>query len=84
MGVTPTSPTTAPPLSGKIYEQPTLAVHRTDLPVTAPNPYLVPAVCLVSTVYKDEAPTDALQEPRPDRLQKEGPGAKSLSGTALP
>ena len=82
--MTPTSPTTVPPRFEKIYEQPTLAVHHTDLPVTVPDPHLVPAVRLVSTVHEDEAPTDALQEPRPDRLQKEGPGAKSLSGTALP
>ena len=58
--MTPTSPTTAPPLSRKIYEQLTLAVYRTDLSVTAPDPYLVLAVRLVSTVYEDEALTDAL------------------------
>ena len=60
IGVTPTSLTTAPPLSEKTYKQPTLAVYRTDLLVTAPNSYLVLAVYLVSTVYKDEAPTNTL------------------------
>ena len=84
MGVTPTSPTTAPPPFEKIYKQPMLVVHHPNPPVTVPDPYLVPAVCPVSTVYEDEALTDALQELRPNRLQKEGPGAKSLSGTALP
>ena len=60
IGVTPTSLTTAPPLSRKIYKQLTLVVYRTNLLVTVPNPYLVPAVYLVSTIYKDEAPTNAL------------------------
>jgi hypothetical protein len=84
--VAPTSPTTAPsPCPNTIYEQPILtAVHRIDLPVTAPDLHLVPAPHLVSTTHEDEVTTDVLQEPRPDRLQKEGPGAKSLSGTALP
>ena len=49
-----------------------------------PDLHLVPAPHPVSTIHEDEAPTDISQELRPDRLQKEGPGARSLSGTALP
>ena len=60
IGVTPTSLTTAPPLFEKIYEQLILAVHRTNLLVTVPNPYLVLAIYLVSTIYKDKALTNAL------------------------
>ena len=60
IGVTPTSLTTAPPLSKKTYKQLTLVVHRTNLLVTAPNPYLVLAIRLVSTVYKNEALTNTL------------------------
>ena len=60
IGVTPTSLTTAPPYFKKIYKQLTLVVYHTNLLVTAPNPYLVPATRLVSTVYKDEALTNAL------------------------
>ena len=84
MEVTPTSPTTAPPLFEKTYEQPTLAAHRPDPLATVPDLHLAPARQSASTVREDEAPTDVPQEPHPDRLQKEGPGAKSLSGTALP
>ena len=86
MEVAPTSRTTAPSLCPETtYERPTpAAVHHIDLPVTVPDLHLVPAPRPVSTIREDEAPTDVLQEPRPDRLQKEGPGAKSLSGTALP
>ena len=54
-----------------------------QLLVTDPDFYLNPALYLVNTIYKDKAPTDTLQGPRPNYLQKEGPGAKSLSRTAL-
>ena len=60
IGVTPTSLTTAPPLFKKIYKQLMLVVHYTNLLITTPNPYLVLAVYLVSTVYEDKALTDAL------------------------
>ena len=60
IGVTPTSLTTALPLSKKIYKQLMLVVYRTDLLVTVPNPYLVLAIYLVRTIYKDEALTNAL------------------------
>ena len=60
IGVTPTSLTTTPPYFKKIYKQLTLVVYRTNLLVTAPNSYLVLAVYLVSTIYKDEALTNAL------------------------
>ena len=36
------------------------AVYRTNLLVTVPNLYLVLALYLVSTIYKDKALTDAL------------------------
>jgi len=57
MEVAPTSLTTALPLYlNMIYKRPTLiAVYRIDLPVTVPNLYLVLALRLVSTIYKDEA-----------------------------
>jgi hypothetical protein len=37
-----------------------MAVYYTDLLVTAPNLYLVLALYLVSTTYKDEAITNVL------------------------
>jgi len=60
--VTPTSLTTAPPLClNIIYEQLILtAVYSTNLLVTVPNLYLVLALYLVSTTYKDKAITDIL------------------------
>ena len=61
-----------------------LVDHLDQTLATDPDLHLVPALHPVNTIHEDEAPTDALQGPRPDRLQKEGPGAKSLSGTALP
>ena len=54
-----------------------------QLLATDPDLYLDPALHLVNTIYEDEAPTDALQEPCPNYLQKKGPGAKSLSRTTL-
>jgi len=62
MEVTPTSLTTAPSLYlNIIYKRLILAtIYRINLLVTAPNLYLVPALCLVSTTYKGEATTDAL------------------------
>ena len=45
--------------------------------------HMVPALYSVNIIYKDKALTNILQELRPDCLQKEGPGAKSLSRTAL-
>ena len=58
--VTPTSLTTAPPLFKKIYKQLTLAVYRPNPLTIVPNLYLTLALYLVSTIYKDEALTDAL------------------------
>ena len=61
MEVTSTSLTTAPPPFKKIYERLILTtVYYTDLLVTVPNPYLVLAIRLVSTIYEDEALTNAL------------------------
>jgi hypothetical protein len=62
MEVAPTSLTTALPLYlNIIYKQPTLtAVYRIDLLVTIPDLYLVLALRLASTIYKDEAPTNVL------------------------
>ena len=37
-----------------------MTVYYTNLLVTAPNPYLVLAIYLVSTIYKDKALTNAL------------------------
>ena len=56
MEITPTSPTTAPSLyPDVIYKRLTLAaIHRIDPPVTILNLYLVPALYLVNTTYKDE------------------------------
>jgi hypothetical protein len=70
MEVAPTSPTTALPLClNIIYKQLILtAVYRINLPVTVPNLYLVLALYLVSTIYKDKAPTNILQEPYPNYL----------------
>ena len=47
------------------------------------NFYLDLALYPVNTIYKDEALINTLQEPRSNYLQKEGPGAKSLSKIAL-
>jgi hypothetical protein len=62
MEATPTSLTTTPPLYLNIIcKQLTLtAVYRTDLLVTAPDLYLVLALYLVSTTYKDKALTNIL------------------------
>jgi hypothetical protein len=62
MEVAPTSLTTTLPLYlNIIYKQLILiAVYRIDLPVTIPNLYLVLALYLVSTIYKDKALTDVL------------------------
>ena len=46
-----------------IYKQLTLAaIYRINLPVTIPNLYLVLALYLISTIYKDKATTNILQE----------------------
>jgi hypothetical protein len=60
--VAPTSLTTALPLYlNIIYKRLILtAVHRIDLPVTVPDLYLVLALRLVSTIYKDKALTNIL------------------------
>ena len=60
MEVTPTSLTTAPPLFKKIYKQLMLAVHYPNPLTIIPNFYLTLALYLVSTIYKDEALTNAL------------------------
>ena len=68
MEVAPTSLTTTPPPSKKIYKQLTLAaVYYTDLLATCPNLYLAPTLYLVSTIYKDKVTTNVLQEPLPAR-----------------
>jgi len=52
---------TAPSLSKRIYKQLILvAVYYTDPLVTIPNLYLIPALYLVSTTYKDEVTTNVL------------------------
>jgi len=64
MEVAPTSLTTTPPSSKKIYKQLTLvAIYRTNLLAINPNLYLAPTPYLVSTTYKDEVITDILEEP---------------------
>ena len=57
-----TSLTTTPsPCLNMIYERLTLtAVYYIDFLVTVSDFYLIPALCLVSTTYKDEAITDIL------------------------
>ena len=62
MEATPTSLTTAPPLYlNIIYKQLILtAVYHTNLLVTVPNLYLVLALYLVNTTYKDKAITNVL------------------------
>jgi hypothetical protein len=67
---TPTSLTTTPSLYlNIIYKRLILtAVYRTNLLVTAPNLYLVLALYLVSTTYKNKATTNILQEPCPNYL----------------
>ena len=82
--VTPTSLTTTPPLFKKIYKQLTLAAHYPNPPAIVPNLYLALALYLANTIYKDKVLTNALQEPYPNYLQKEGSRVKSLSRTALP
>ena len=60
--VTFTSLTITPSLClNIIYKRPTLtAVYYINFPVTVPNFYLILALCLVSTTYKDEVITDIL------------------------
>jgi hypothetical protein len=59
--VAPTSLTTAPPPSKKIYKQLMLAaVYCTDLLATNSNLYLALTPYLVSTTYKDEVITNVL------------------------
>ena len=58
--VTPTSLTTTPSLFKKIYKQLTLVVYRPNPLTIVPNFYLTPALYLVSTIYKDKAPTNVL------------------------
>jgi len=60
--VAPTSLTTAPsPYPNAIYERLILAaVYRINPPVTIPDLYLVLALYLVSTTYKDKATTNTL------------------------
>ena len=67
--VAPTSLTTTLPLYlDIIYKRLILiAVYYINLPVTIPNLYLVLALYLVSTTYKDKATTNVLQEPLPAR-----------------
>ena len=54
--------TTAPSLYlNIIYKRLTLtAVYCINLPVTIPNLYLVPAIYLISIIYKDKALTNTL------------------------
>ena len=48
-------------LSKRIYKQLILtAVYHTNYPITVPNLYLVLALYLVSTTYKDKALTNTL------------------------
>ena len=58
--VTPTSLTTTPPLFKKIYKQLMLAVYCPNSLAIIPNLYLALALYLISTIYKDKAPTNAL------------------------
>ena len=52
---------TTPSLSERIYKQLIpVAIYYTDPLVTVPNLYLVPALYLVSTTYKDEVITNVL------------------------
>jgi len=61
MEVAPTSLTTTPPPSKKIYKQLTLAaVYCTNLLAINPNLYLALTLYLVSTTYKDEVTTNVL------------------------
>ena len=62
MEATPTSLTITLPLYPNIiYKQPILtAIYYTNLLVTIPNLYLVLALYLVSTTYKNKALTNAL------------------------
>jgi hypothetical protein len=62
MEATSTFLTTTPPLYLNInYKRPILtAVHRPNPLAIVPNLYLAPALYLVSTIYKDEALTNAL------------------------
>jgi len=62
MEVTPTSlTTTLSPYSNAIYKRPTpVAIYRINPPVTVLNLYLVSALYLVSTIYKNKATTDTL------------------------
>jgi len=64
--VTLISLATTPSLSKGIYKRPILvAVYHTNPLVTTPNLYLVPALYLVSTTYKDKVTTNILEEPLP-------------------
>ena len=68
-----------------IYGQPMLAVvHHTDPLAIVPDP-LSPSLVLppARVTNEEEALVYDYQEPRPDRLQKEGPGVKSLPGTTI-
>jgi len=58
----PTSSITTPFLCPNvIYKQLTpAAIHRINPPVTIPNLYLVPALYLISTIYKNKVTTDVL------------------------
>ena len=62
MEATPTSLTTTLPLYPNIiYKRPILiAVYHTNFLVTIPNLYLVLALYLVSTTYKNKALTNTL------------------------
>ena len=59
--VTPISLATALSLFKRIYKRPVLvAVYHTNLLVIVPNLYLVLALYLVSTTYKDKVITNIL------------------------
>ena len=82
---TPTSLTITLPLYPNIiYKRLILiAIYHTNLLVTIPNLYLVPALYLVSTTYKSKATTNVLQEPLPAYYQKVYFRVKLLSRTVL-
>ena len=62
MEITPTFLTTTLSIySDAIYKRLIpAAIHYIDPPVTIPDFYLVPALYLINTIYKDEAITNTL------------------------
>ena len=85
--MTPTSLVIAPPPSAKTTYEPPIPVivyHTNPLTVAPDPPYLSLVLYLVRVTNKDKALVyDCPQELTPTYLQKEGPGVKPLSRTAI-